>query len=218
MYRWTRDSFDRKRADKVPGECDAPLDTVTRGIVAGTKVASGHGWRPVEAIAEGDKVLTFDGGMQTVVAVRRSVLWGDARSDYGTWPLHVPAGALGNRHDMSILADQPVLIESDTAEDLYGDPFALIPACALDGFRGISRTAPAPRVEVVTLVFEQDEIVFCNMGALFHCPVEGDLLEAAFADDGQGYAVLGMDAALHLVEALELEEDGATATEVGVHA
>ncbi|SLN70036.1 Hint domain-containing protein [Roseisalinus antarcticus] len=155
-------------------------------------------------------VLTFDGGMQPVVSVRREILWAGTEScATETWPLHVPAGALGNRAAMTLLPSQPVLIESDTAEALYGDPFALVPASALEGYKGITRTRPGPRIEVVVLVFEGDEIVFGNMGALFHCPAGGDLLEAAFADEAPGYRVLGQDEADALVTALEIEEGAA---------
>ena len=65
----------------------------TGGLVKGTRVATELGWRPVDAVAAGDLVLTFDRGMQPVVAVRRRFL-----ADLGaaSWPLSVPAGALGN--------------------------------------------------------------------------------------------------------------------------
>ena len=46
--------------------------------------------------------------------------------DIASWQMNVPAGALGNREDMTILPHQPVLIESDTAEEMTGDPLALI--------------------------------------------------------------------------------------------
>ncbi len=153
-------------------ELEEAANTVqTSGIVAGTKVASTLGWRPIEAIDVGDEVLTFDGGMQPVLDITREVLWrGTAACPKHLWPLRVPIGALGNQDPMFLLPDQNVLIESDTAEEVLGDPFALIPAQALEGVSGIRRVRPHQVLEVITLHFERDEVVFANVGALFHCP------------------------------------------------
>lgn len=179
------------------------LADVTAGLVAGTKVATAMGWRVVEAVTVGDQVLTFDGGMQQVRAVRRDVVWtGGAASDPATWPLHVPAGALGNRGDMALMPAQAVLVESDTAEAMFGDPFAMIPAAALDGYRGIVRVAPAARIEVVTLVFAQDEVVFGNIGALFLCAAQVDLLDLC----NPTYPVMSLEDADMLVSCLEMED------------
>lgn len=184
---------------------DGTLADVTAGLVAGTKVATPMGWRVIEAIAAGDKVLTFDGGMQTVVGVRRDIVWtGGAGSDPATWPLLVPAGALGNRAEMVLMPQQAVMVESDTAERLFGDPFATIPALALEGYRGIERIVPDARMEVVTLVFEQDEIVFGNIGALFLCPAQMDLLNPTTGT----YQVMNLEDADMLVSFLELEDVG----------
>lgn len=182
---------------------DCTLADMTAGLVAGTKVATPMGWRVVEAIAVGDKVLTFDGGLQEVTGVRRQIVWSGAnRSTPENWPLHIPAGALGNRGDMTLMAAQAVMVESDTAETLYGDPFAVIPALALEGYRGITRMAPEPRIETVELVFARDEIVFANIGALFLCPAQVDLLAAV----EPAYQVMSLEEADVLVSALEMED------------
>ena len=187
------------------------LSEVEGGIVAGTKVATQIGWRVVEAVAAGDLVLTFDGGLQVVTAVTRRTVWTmGSRADYASWPLTVPAGALGNREEMTLIANQSVMVESDTAEAVFGDPFAMIPASALDGFRGIYRTAPAEEIEVVTLHFAQDEVIFANIGALFFCPAQTDLLSAPAA---QTYHVLSAAQADLLVQFLAQEDRGHDATQ-----
>ena len=194
MFVWTNTDFDalcdRLRADRVDAE--------TQGMVAGTKVATAGGWRPVEAICAGDKVLTFDGGLQVVAGVTRRWLEIDLK-DAATWPMTVPAGALGNRETMQLLPAQPVMIESDLAEDLFDDPFALIPADLLDGCGGISRSRPEQRIEVIELHFDRDEIVFANIGALFLCRAKGDLLSAPCHED---YTVLPRAEAAQLVDHL----------------
>lgn len=173
------------------------------GMLAGTKVATQSGWRPVEAICEGDLVLTFDGGLQPVKKVIRTQLFA-AAAETADWPLFVPAGALGNREDMHVLPQQLILVESDTAEEVLGDPFALIPAAALDGFRGITRMRPGEVVETVELQFDSEEIAFANIGALFLCRGAGDLLDMATSD----YAPLSMKQADFLVDCLAEEDMG----------
>ncbi len=183
---------------------DPDLSQVATGLVAGTKVATQIGWRGVEAVSAGDLVLTFDGGFQIVTAVTRQyVRTAGAGDNYATWPMVVPADALGNREAMTLLPQQAVLVESDTAEAIFGDPFAMIPASALDGFRGIYRAIPADRMEVITLHFAQDEVVFANIGALFHCPATTDLLNRPV---GNEYHVLGASEADLLVQHLVHED------------
>ena len=184
---------------------DMMLTATNNGLVAGTKVATQMGWRPVEAVTAGDQVLTFDGGLQDVVSVRRDVVWtGGSRGDMDAWPLHVPAGALGNTEDMLLMPGQAILVESDTAEQVLGDPFALIPAASLDGFRGIQRIAPQDRVEVVSIVFAQDEIVFANSGALFLCAASNDMFDAGTSE----YQMLSLAQADILVGCLEAKDTG----------
>ena len=185
---------------------DGMLGDAGYGIVAGTKVATALGWRPVEAIIAGDKVLTFDGGLQTVIDVRRQVLYAAATLvPMDNWPLYVPAGALGNRADMQILPGQNVLIESDTAEDMYGDPFVLMPAAALEGYNGISRLALSARIEVVSLHFAQDQIVYANIGALFMCPRACDLMHDLYVTaDPSPYRTLTMAEADEVLAGMEV--------------
>ena len=170
-----------RRMTETTGAYDGGATGVMTGLSMDTKVASSMGWRKVEALTEGDKVLTFDAGMQPVSKISRLQLWNsDGPCPERFWPLHVPAGALGNRDVMTLLPNQCVMIESDAAEEAYGDPFTLIPAAALDGVNGIRRTEPTPGFEVLIIHFESDQVVFGNSGALFFCPCARDLLERAF--------------------------------------
>lgn len=183
------------------------LDARTTGIVAGTKVATSVGWVAVETIVVGSKVLTFDGGLQTVIAVTHHKLLADT-ADMATWPLHVPSGALGNRDDMMILPHQTVLIESDIAEEMTGDPFALLPAAALEGCHEITSRRPEGWVDVIQIHFESDEIIYANIGALFLCRAQTDLI---FDIAPSVYDVLSIEQADDLVECL-MEADTGQAT------
>ena len=184
---------------------DAALGDITAGFLERTKVATLTGWRVIEGIVPGDKVLTFDEGFQTVRSVGRHIVgtFGD-REDPAHWPLFVPEGAMGNRADMMLLPDQAVTIESDLAERIYGDPFVMIPAKSLEGYRGIRRIAPPAEIAVFTLHFDDDQVVFANMGALFHCPAQSDLMSTLLG----GYEVMSLAQADLLVALMELDEQG----------
>ncbi len=144
------------------------------GLVAGTKVATAVGWRPVETVSDGDRVLTFDRGLQPLRSVKRGKHWdGDHCCPMTLRPLYVPAEALGNREPMWLLPEQCVIVENETAELLYDDPFTLLHAAHLEGFRGIERLDPPLRLDVIHLEFENDEVVYTNSGALAFCPSLG---------------------------------------------
>lgn len=178
------------------------------GLVTGTKVATSGGWRPVETIAPGDKVLTFDAGMQEVTQISRGVLWqGTEPCPRHLWPLMVPAGALGNAQPMLILPEQSVVIESEVGEQLYGDTFTLVPAAALEGFRGIVRIEPVETTGVVTLYFGCDQVVFGSAGALFFCPSVRSLTLSDAYDEVPGeYVILGVEDAEFLIGCIEIDE------------
>ncbi|WP_102106972.1 Hint domain-containing protein [Oceaniglobus roseus] len=177
------------------------------GLTAGTRVATATGWRPVEAVTVGDRVLTFDAGLQLVTAVERVWFDGTGAMAAAQKPLRVPPQALGNHAEMVLLPDQPVIFEADCAEELFGDPFALLPAAALEGYRGIERFRPVDPLEIVSLSFESDQVVFANLGALFFCPVRtqdaGTLIQSGDTVITSPYTPLPMDIAEALVSLAE---------------
>ena len=141
------------------------------GIVSGTLIGTAMGWRAVEAIAVGDQVLTFDSGLMPVTGVRRERSDAGARNlPHHLWPLLVPAGTIGNRQALMLLPEQHVMIEADLLEELYGDPFALMPALALEGWRGVAALWPSEALDPVTLSFAQGQLVYAAGGSLLLCP------------------------------------------------
>ena len=153
-------------------------DYKMRGITSGTRIATVDGWRSVDTLSVGDDVLTFDNGPQKLTAVTRATQFvhDHTTPDFAN-PIHVPAGAIGNSEPMVLLPEQSVMIESDEAEARTGDPFALIPAKALIGFRGVDRFRALRAFEVFTLHFENDELVYVEGGALLltQSTVPGDI-------------------------------------------
>ncbi len=177
------------------------------GMISGTQVATNLGWRTIEAIAPGDFAITFDGGMQKVQSISRTVLWSSPNNcpEY-LWPLEVPANVLGNKDAIRLLPEQGIMIETDTAEECLGDPFALIPAAALAGYWGITRIKPHGEIVVFTLHFEQEQIVFAHCGVLFLCPSDdsGCLLQSSDMQTPT-YCVLPLKQAKWLVESMDTE-------------
>ncbi|WP_299046028.1 Hint domain-containing protein [uncultured Tateyamaria sp.] len=203
MFGWTRTQAPQ-RMPELSAAWDGGVMT-TRGHLAGTRVATAMGWRAVEALAAGDMVLTFDAGLQPLVEVRRDIFWtADAPVPAAYHSVFVPAGALGNASDLELLPDQGVLVESDAACDAYGDPFAVLPAKSLDGFCGIRRISPRMQIEIITLVFATEQVIYAEGGALLHClrPILGlDELGAPRA----GYDVIPPRDAAFLVDCMKVE-------------
>ncbi|MEM9350850.1 MAG: Hint domain-containing protein [Pseudomonadota bacterium] len=158
---------------------------VTRrsGLLHSTRVATRMGWREVEALTVGDDVLTFDNGMQKITAIERVINWPDHNTcpDHAA-PYEVPVGVLGNKERIWMLPNQLVVVESDLAEELTGDPFALIPVAVLDGLKGIKRVAPRAPHLVVVLHFEDDQIIYAGDGALVFAQAEGFMLDHIYGE------------------------------------
>ncbi|WP_165390211.1 Hint domain-containing protein [Thalassococcus sp. S3] len=171
------------------------------GFMTGTRVASNLGWTNVETLALGDKVLTFDNGMQVVTDIQRDVLWDvPDRVARALWPMHVPRGALGNRVDMQLMPDQGVMIESDAVVDVLGDPFAIVPARALNGYHGIAPMVPSDPCEIIVLSFDTDEVIYAEGGLLAYCPRPRCIVRDDFQALDMFYTVLDMPAATMLIE------------------
>ncbi|WP_296641592.1 Hint domain-containing protein [Roseinatronobacter sp.] len=137
------------------------------GLLRGTLVATGTGWRKIETLQPGDMVLTFDNGMQPVTRIH------DLTIPYHDLPTHkafimiVPRGVLGNRRQIELLPLQEIIIESDFAEEQYGDPFVLVQALMLEGFDGIHRVPLKNDLRVYLPTFPQEQLVHtCGMALL----------------------------------------------------
>lgn len=195
-----------RRAPEVSAAVDGGLIAQTHGLLAGTRVASNLGWRAVDKIAVGDEVLTFDNAMQRVAEVHRSVIWPQARATPAQlWPVVVPQGAMGNRCEITLLPDQGVMVDCDAAQDMQGDPFAVVPAQALEGLHGIHRQPVETPVELITLFFQSEEVIYAEGGLLVHCPRTFVSLDDMLAPATPVYDVLtGRDAAF-LVDCLDME-------------
>lgn len=189
------------------------LITGQGGFVAGTHVASNLGWRVVDALSVGDKVLTFDHGMQMVRDIQRETLFKRGTNvPRAQRPILIPQQALGNRKPIWLMPEQGLVVESDTAGEVLGDPFIVMPARALVGFRGIRPAKPEDELRITTLAFARDEAVYVEGGMLAHCPRPRSILtdaEPRPETEEISYKLLDMRAARHLVRCLIDEDDPA---------
>ncbi len=165
-------SFDtlKKQIEHQTYETAQPWANMTRlrenGFLAETLIATDHGWCPAGRIAQGSVVMTFDHGLQPVLEVQTVQIDPRVIPDRKARLIGIPAGALGNRREMRVLPMQELVIESDEAETLYGDPFVPVPAYMLDGYKGIRKTAFDRKITVVMIATAHEEILHGDGGLL----------------------------------------------------
>lgn len=198
MFGWTLKPDVAPDALSAAG-CDVMI-TGNAGLVDGTRVATRRGWVLVETLCAGEEVLTFDHGFQPIREIQTDLYEAGMRP--GQRPVRVPRGVLGNAHDLWLMPDQGVVVESDAVQDHLGDPFAVIPARALDGFRDIAVTPTKSLFEVTILSFARDEAIYIDGGMLAFCPLPRDLLGGAVATEAPLYDVLDIAAARDLVDTM----------------
>ena len=133
------------------------------GLAPATPVATALGWRPVGALQPGDRLLTVDGGAVPMLRLDRIDLPIRLRA------VRVPPWALGNRRGVCLGPGQGVVIHSPVAEELYADPFAILPAEALIGWRGIL-PLPHGRVVMVLPRFAAPQVIYAARELLVACP------------------------------------------------
>lgn len=207
MFGWS-DWKARNRA--IPDEDCSAIEGIVitgrAGLLGGLNVATSLGWRAVENLRVGDRVLSFDHGLQPVLDIQReSLVMPEGRLPQSHRPILIPAGALENDAPIRVMPDQGLLVESDRVQDILDDPFAVIPARALIGFRGIASVLPADPASVSTIAFGCDEVIYIEGGLLACCPRPRSLLADAAA--GADYRSLSLCAARHLVAGLIEDDD-----------
>ncbi|MCE6961287.1 Hint domain-containing protein [Cereibacter sphaeroides] len=196
------------------GDQDPPPASAVQveGVFGGTRIATPEGWRPVEQLRRGDAVLTVDGPPQPLRLARHNRIR-PAGWPVSLGPLLVPPGALDNRESLLLLSGQHVLLECDLAEVQCGEPFALVPAAALDGFRGIFRVTPPAETVAVSLGFAQEELVYAAGSTLLRCggtePAENPVQAMLTRARGGRSPALSLEQAAHLIACLVAEEAGA---------
>jgi hypothetical protein len=124
------------------------------GVEAASLLATPSGWQAAGRLRVGDRLLTLGSGPLPITA-RVCIACTEA--------VLLPAGALGNRADMVLPADQRVAIDSDLSDD----PVVMLPLRALVDWRGITLI----RSETAVLCFHlpRPEVIYAGPGLLLSC-------------------------------------------------
>ena len=140
------------------------------GLTAGTRVLTDRGWLPAEHLAEGDRVMTFEGGPRPILSLRRRTFAANLRTYWPNGLVYVPDGALGPAEAFYLLPGQQVMLRTELARAMFDDLATMIPAAALAGIRGICRVMPVDLVEVLELRFAEETVVEAEGGTWLRCP------------------------------------------------
>ena len=148
----------RQFAGSSPVESN-PQTQLDAALPLGTTVLTLDGALPVEAIYPGDRVITRNGGAQTVRAVIRRAVPRSLRL------VHVGKDALGGKpeEDVILLPQQRVLIRDWRAQALYGKPQAELEAEQLvDGEFIKWADGHARPSHMIALHFDKDQIIYAG--------------------------------------------------------
>lgn len=138
------------------------------GIAAATLVETAQGWRAAGTLRPGDRLATWDGGWRPLLSVRAERLqpWGAEAL------IRVPGGTLDTCGTVWLRAGQHVLIRAPQAAAVLDAEAVLVPAAALTGHRGIAAVPRVAALNVVTLHFAEEEMIFAASGLCLHCAAE----------------------------------------------
>ncbi|MFC3117833.1 Hint domain-containing protein [Jhaorihella thermophila] len=208
MFGWMEMIGQKPSADieDAEGVMQGMMITGRAGIMSDMAVATDHGWRRAAALRVGDRVLTFDNGFQPVRDIQRETF----RLAEGSTlrPVVIPKDALGNDAELQLMPEQGIMVESDTVQDILDDPFVVIPAHTLCGFRGIHGGEPDEEIGVTTLAFAEDQVIYVEGGLLAYCPCPRDLLASGTETIAAPlYEVIGARPATYLVRCLIVDDD-----------
>ncbi len=179
----------RHFANALPAATVAAETALSGGLlIAGTRVETAAGWRDVAALAAGDAVWTFDGGLRPLAAVERVLL----PPEPGRMAVRVPGGVMGACGDLTLLPGTGVLV--GTGDQRPEMTRALVPAVALRNLPGVTLRPAGGRIAAIRLVFDAEEAIWANTGVVVHCP-QGEASQFPRLDAAEARALLARPAA-----------------------
>ena len=139
-----------------------PTPNTVPCFLSGTRILTDKGYRPVEALRAGSKVMTRDAGLQPV-------LWAGCRQlsvpDYdndAARPIRVPAGAIGAgvpMRDTYLSANHRVVLCHPGCALFFDHDQVLAPIKALVGTRGIGTSPVALPIRYYHLLLERHHVI-----------------------------------------------------------
>ena len=130
-------------------------------FLAGTRIMTDLGERPVEDLVPGDRVLTRDHGFQPLRWVGRSVV----APSTATWPVRLRAGALGPgrpARDLCVSPQHRILLTHARMDLALGLPEGLVPALHLVNGHSIDRMQGDRRLVYHHLLCDRHEVIYAE--------------------------------------------------------
>lgn len=151
----------------------------THGLLRTTRVLTPEGWKPVELLKKGDFVRTLFHGDKKIKNNDCQQIWGEPGTHCPavSTPLFIPKNVLGNDRAFSIPAESSLMIRHSSLTKMLGHPRCLIKASLLDGFCGIKRVPPIQNEWNFKILFEMEELIVIEGGAVWSSPCENSPLE-----------------------------------------
>ncbi len=132
----------------------------------GTLISTPDGQKRIEDLAPGDLVDTLDNGPQPIRWIgSRRLGRRELKFNPDFFPVTITAGALGPARPAADLTVSPLhrlMIRSDRADLLFGEPEILVFARDLVDGRTVYRDTGCGEVEYIHLLFDRHEIVVSN--------------------------------------------------------
>jgi len=140
---------------------DSATDNVT-GFPVGTQIRTEHGEVTVETLAQGDRLITQNGKLVTVVSVKIETR---TATSVEAHPVMIESGSLGGglpRRDVLVAPDQNILLCHPNLERLFDCTSAMAEArhlTVLDGVQTVPNDTP---ISYARVEFEKPEVVYCS--------------------------------------------------------
>ena len=137
------------------------MSAVSPCFTPGTLIATDRGWRPVETLGRGDRIVTRDNGLRPVVwAGQRTLGYRDLAKAPGLAPILIRRGAFGDdlpNRDMMVSPEHRFLIESRRS----ATPEVLVGARHLTDAPGID-AVPVLGVSYLHILLAAHEVILAN--------------------------------------------------------
>jgi len=152
-------------------------------FVAGTRLATPEGWRPIETLSVGELVMTQDHGLEPIRWIGQTT----CTAEGALAPIRIRAGALGQGlpvRDLLVSPQHRMLLRSRIAERMTGAREVLVPAKKLLDLPGIDVADDLQTVTYLHMMFDEHEIIFAE-GALTESLLPGPQAMAALGAEAE---------------------------------